>query len=101
MKYVIIGNSAAGIAAVEGIRSRDAEGEIVLISDEPHHTYGRPLISYYLLGATDRRRMQYRPEDFYRKNGVRTLFGVRAEKIDAAEKQVMLSNGEKIGYGKL
>lgn len=101
MKYVIIGNSAAGIAAVEGIRSRDAEGEIVLISDEPHHTYGRPLISYYLLGVTDRRRMQYRPEDFYRKNGVRTLFGVRAEKIDAAEKQVMLSNGEKIGYGKL
>ena len=45
-KYVIIGNSTAAIGCVEGIRSVDKTGEIVLISNEPHHTYGRPLISY-------------------------------------------------------
>ena len=33
MKYVIIGNSAAGVSAVEGIRSADAAGEIVVISE--------------------------------------------------------------------
>ena len=37
MKYVIIGNSAAGIGAVQGIREVDKDGQIVLISDEKYH----------------------------------------------------------------
>ena len=39
MKYVIIGNSAAAIGGVEGIRSRDKTGGITLVSDESHFTY--------------------------------------------------------------
>ena len=101
MKYVIIGNSAAGISAVEGIRSVDAAGEIVVISDEKFPVYGRPLISYYLLGMTDRTRMNYRPADFYEKMGVKVLYGERAEHIDVAGKQVFLKSGKKVSYDKL
>ena len=32
MKYVIIGNSAAAVGCVEGIRSLDKEGEITLLA---------------------------------------------------------------------
>lgn len=101
MKYVIIGNATAGIACVEGIRSVDTEGEITIISDEPFAAYGRPLISYYLLGATDRERMLYRPADFYEKNKVKTLLGARAEKIDVAAKKIVLRGGKEIPYDKL
>lgn len=101
MKYVIIGNSAAGIACVEGIRSADAEGEITIVSDEPFAAYGRPLISYYLLGATDRQRMLYRPADFYEKNRVRTLLGARAEKIDPAAQKIVLRGGGEVPYDRL
>lgn len=101
MKYVIIGNSAAGIACVEGIRSADAEGEIKIVSDEPFAAYGRPLISYYLLGATDRQRMLYRPADFYERNKVRTLLGARAEKIDPAAQKIVLRGGGEIPYDRL
>ena len=101
MKYVIIGNSAAGIACVEGIRSADAEGEITIVSDEPFAAYGRPLISYYLLGATDRQRMLYRPADFYERNRVRTLLGARAEKIDPAAQKIVLRGGGEIPYDRL
>lgn len=101
MKYVIIGNSAAGIACVEGIRSADAEGEITIVSDESFAAYGRPLISYYLLGATDRQRMLYRPADFYERNKVRTLLGARAEKIDPAAQKIVLRGGEEIPYDRL
>ena len=72
-RYVIIGNSAAAVGCVEGIRQVDREGPITIISDEPHHTYSRPLISYLLEGKTDRVRMQYRGADFYEKNGVTPL----------------------------
>ena len=72
-KYVIIGNSAGAIGCVEGIRRVDPQGEILLLADEPYHTYSRPLISYLLLGRTDKQRMLYRPADFYEQNQVQTL----------------------------
>ena len=52
-QYLVIGNSAAGIGAVQGIRSVDPSGQLLLLSDEPHHTYSRPLISYWLQGRVD------------------------------------------------
>ena len=68
MKYVIIGNSAAAVGCIEGIRKVDFEGEILLISDEKHFTYSRPLISYWLSGKVTDPNMSYRPADFYKKN---------------------------------
>lgn len=101
MQYVIIGNSTAAVAAAERIRQHDGKGKITMISDEPYHTYGRPLISYYLLGKTDAERMKYRPSDFYERNRIDTIFSKRVEKIDAEKKKVLLSDGKKIGYDKL
>jgi len=100
MKYVIIGNSAAGVGTVEGIRQIDKEGEITIITDENYHTYSRPLISYLLLGKTDEERMKYRDNDFYTKNNVKMLHAT-AKEIDAKSKQVILSSGEKVPYDKL
>ena len=99
--YVILGCSVAAIAAVEGIRSRDREGSILVVGEEPCKAYGRPLISYYLLGETDLAHMDYRPETFYEENDVALCLGVRAEKIDPAQKAVTLAGGEQIGYEKL
>ena len=65
MKYVIIGNSAAGIGAVQGIRELDKDGDITMISDENYHTYSRPLISYWLKGDVTEEGMKYRPNEFY------------------------------------
>ena len=45
MRYVIIGNSAAAIGCVEGLRQVDQEGPIPLISRDKYHTYSRPLSS--------------------------------------------------------
>jgi len=101
LKYVIIGNSAAGIGAVEGIRSIDKQGEITIITDESHHTYSRPLISYLLLGKVTKENMKYRDDNFYKDNKCTLLFDTVAEKIDAAEKNVILKDGKKIPYDKL
>lgn len=101
LKYVIIGNSTAAVGCIEGIRSADKTGPITVISDEPYPVYSRPLISYLLYGKTDEERMKYRPDDFYEKNGVKTLFGVKAEKIDASGKQVLLGSGESVPYDRL
>ena len=99
--YVILGCSIAAVAAIEGIRSQDKKGDILVVGEEPCKAYGRPLISYYLLGETDLPRMDYRPEAFYEENHVMLRLGVRAERIDPEEKTVTLSDGAKLGYEKL
>jgi len=101
MGYVIIGNSVAGIGAVEGIRQIDTQGEITLISSESHHTYSRPLISYLLLGKVTEEKMKYRSDSFYTDNNVSFLPGITVTKIDAEKKQVALSNGGNVPYDKL
>lgn len=92
-KYVIIGNSAAAIGAVQGIRSVDRDGSITIITDEAYHTYSRPLISYWLEGKVADDKIYYREPDFYEKNNVKVIFSVRAEKIENG--CVVLDNGEK------
>lgn len=101
MNYVIIGNSAAAIGCIEGIRQVDAQSLITVIASEPYHTYSRPLISYLLYGKTDEQRMKYRPDGYYEKMGVKAMLGRTVEKIDAKAKKVTLENGEQVPYDKL
>jgi NAD(P)H-nitrite reductase large subunit len=101
MRYVIIGNSTAGIAAVEGIRQIDKTGSIIIVSEEAHHSYSRPLISYLLLGKTDEKKMRYRDEDFYERNGCETYFSKKALRIDPSLKRLFLEGGTFLEYDKL
>ena len=100
-KYVIIGNGAAAVGAIEGIRSVDKSGEITVISRENRSVYARPLISYYLEGKTDLGRILYRPSDFYEKNSVTVLYGEEAVSVDPSGKTVSLGSGKKLGYDSL
>ena len=100
-QYVIIGNSIAAVGAIESIRRVDTEGAITVVSQEPHAVYGRPLISYWLWGKTDRERMNYRPADFYEKNGVTLLLGKTAAAIDPKAQTVSLESGEVLPYDEL
>ena len=99
--YIIIGNGAAAVGTIEGIRSVDTDSKITVISAENRHVYCRPLISYYLEGKTDKTRMLYRPEDFYAKNGVTVLYGEKAAKIDPEKKTVTLESGKELAYDSL
>ena len=99
--YVIIGNSIAAIGTIEGIRKVDTTGTITVIGNENHFVYGRPLISYMLMGKTTLEKMNYRDLSFYDDNKVETILGVEATAIDKDKKLVALSNGSTVSYKKL
>jgi nitrite reductase (NADH) large subunit len=101
MRYVIIGNSYAGVGAVEGIRDLDEEGEIIMISDEPYLAYARPLISYVLGGRVSSRNMYYRRPSFYKNNKVRLVLGKKVLQIDIARRRISLEDGEVFAYDRL
>lgn len=100
-KYVIIGNSAAGIGAIEAIREVDGEGAILLISEEPYPAYSRPLISEYLAGERDLDGILYRPRNFYERYRVQAALGKSATRLNVSEKTLERDDRQKVAYGKL
>ena len=100
-KYVIIGGSAGGIGAVEGIREVDSAGTLTVISEEAFPQYSRPMISEYVSREATLNSMEYRDDQFWKKNDVNALTGRTAIKINFPKKQVELDNGDKIDYEKL
>ena len=101
MDYVILGNSAAAVGCIEGIRAVDPVGKITVIASEKYHTYSRPLISYLLEGKTDLERMKYRPDSYYKDLGVEAKLGEKAVALKPQEHKVVLEDGQQISYDKL
>jgi NAD(P)H-nitrite reductase large subunit len=101
MRYVIVGNSAAAVGAIEAVRQHDVDNPITVVSDEPHHVYSRPLISYLLGGLVDEGHMPYRPPDFYQGHKVETRLGVEVTRVNPQEQTITLAGGEALAYDRL
>jgi NAD(P)H-nitrite reductase large subunit len=100
-RYLIIGNSAGGIAAAEAIREVDKAGSILIISDEPYPAYSRPMISEHLARGCPLEKMLYRPGDFYQRLDIQTLLGRKATRLDTAKHIAELDDGQQIIWEKL
>lgn len=96
-RIVIVGNSAAALAALESIRRLDGTCPITLIADETIPAYSRVLLPYLLCG--ERRDLSLRPPDYYRRMGVRTLLGRRALGIES--QAVVLDDGARLSFDRL
>ena len=100
-QFVIIGNSAAGIAGVEAIRSKDKESKIMVISDEDYNSYCRCLISYYLAGDVAEDKIIYRPENFYKENNIELLLNKKVVRIEPKKNKVICEDKGQLGYDSL
>jgi NAD(P)H-nitrite reductase large subunit len=103
MRIVIIGNSAAGTAAIEAIRQHDRRSSIVQLSDEAFPLYSRCLLSYYVAGTISREKLLYRGKDFHENSGVKLHAGIgfRAASLDTRRQQVECDNGTTVDYDRL
>jgi NAD(P)H-nitrite reductase large subunit len=100
-KYLIVGASAAGIGAVEAIRRVDSVGTITVITDEACSHYSRPMISDFVSGKADLKKIDCRNDDFWKSHNVEAVTGKKATALNLTEKTVQLDSGEKIAYEKL
>ncbi len=101
MRIVIIGNSAAAVGVVETIRHHDQFSEILVISEEPHLIYSRPMLSHFLAGEIDKTRLLYRGPDFYTKHSVQPVLNDRVVAIETGAHRVHTQSGRSFSYDKL
>ncbi len=99
--YVIIGNSYAGVFAIEAIRKQDKDGAITVISKEPYHAYARAAIHEYMDGIIGDRQMYYRDMNFYGHHGVTTMLGRTVTRIEPGKNRVVLDNKQTVGFDRL
>jgi nitrite reductase (NADH) large subunit len=94
MKYVIIGNGAAGIAAAEKIHKHDVTGEITILSSEKYRVYSKCLLPDFLSGQVSEDRMFIRDNDFYEKKKIKLYYNHKVLGVDFKLKQVSTGNTE-------
>ncbi len=99
-RYIIIGTGPAGISAAEAIRSLDASGDILFITDDPHGYYSRPGLAYYLTGEIPEAMLFPWNERDFQDLGARRLHA-RVLSLDLPTHQVILHTGEKVAYDRL
>jgi 3-phenylpropionate/trans-cinnamate dioxygenase ferredoxin reductase subunit len=100
--YVIVGASLAGATAAGTLRQEGADGTITLIGAEKEPPYERPPLSKaYLRGEKPFETALVRPPAFYAEQGIETIFGCRAARIDASGRFVELDNGRRVPFDRL
>jgi nitrite reductase (NADH) large subunit len=100
-QYLIIGNSAAGIAAAREIRRRDPRGRITILSDEPTFGYSRVMLPLYIAGKIGKRDMVIAQRDDYARLRINLRRGDPVESIDPKEQRVFTRKGIHFPYDQL
>jgi NAD(P)H-nitrite reductase large subunit len=100
-KQVVIGNSAAGLAAVKAIREVDRACPVTLISAEDCNAYSPVLLTYYLANQISKEDLFVVDDDFYKQHQVNLIFGVKAINLDASAQRVLLEDSSQVEYDKL
>jgi NAD(P)H-nitrite reductase large subunit len=86
MRYTIIGGSAAGVSAIEAIRSLDRTSQIELFTDEETPLYSRVLLTYYIAGT---------------ENTVTPHLGERVKTVSPDSKSIQTEDGKNHTFDKL
>ncbi len=101
MRYAIIGGSAAGVSAIEAIRSLDVTSPIELFSDEETPLYSRVLLTYYIAGALSKEQLNFRPLEFFKENNVTPHLGERVQSVSPDSKSIRTEAGKDYPFDRL
>ena len=97
--HMIVGGGLAAGKTAEALRAAGHDGEIVLISDEPHLPYERPPLSKsYLMGTSERERVFVHPQSWYAEHGIDLRLGQPVTALDSAARTLTLAAGATVRY---
>lgn len=99
--YLIIGNGIAGLSAIKEIRSKDKDGRIALVSNEPYNTYYRVRLTELISKDFTDDEILVNKDDWYEENNITEYLNRSANELDTENNRVILDDGIEIEYSKL
>lgn len=100
MDVVIIGNSAAGLSALEEFRRLDAKSRVTIISKEGFMPYSRVMLPYILRGKLPYEGMIIRDREYFERLNAQCVTAAVAS-VDSKRRMVVTGEGEEFHYDKL
>lgn len=98
-RIVVVGASAAGLAAAETLRLEGYDGVLSLVGDEQYPPYDRPPLSKQVLaGEWDAQRLPLRAADRLDALALDMRLGTAAVALDPAARTITLDNGDTLPY---
>jgi NADPH-dependent 2,4-dienoyl-CoA reductase/sulfur reductase-like enzyme len=98
-RILVVGASAAGLAAVETLRREGYDGTLTLVGEEAHAPYDRPPLSKQVLGAQwEPERLALRAQAELDGLDLDLRLGVAATALDPAARTVLLADGTQLSY---
>lgn len=100
-RFVIIGSSAAGMAAANAIRKQNSNSFIRIISKEFYPPYARIFLPKIITGEISLSDILIESEEQFRKLKIEVVSGVKVTKIDPERKILSLDDDTQLGFDKL
>lgn len=101
-RHVIVGAGHAARRAAETLRALNGDVEIVMLGDEPHAPYDRPVLSKDALTSEDGERKAFiRQHDWYAAHRIDLRLSATVIEVDRKRACVRLHDGSEIGYDRL
>ena len=101
MKYLILGNGAAGVTAAARLRELEGTAAVTIAASEDTTAYAKIMLPDYIGGKVPRAKLFIREKAFYEANRIQLLPGLKAVKVDTADRMVEFGNGRVEPYDKL
>jgi NADPH-dependent 2,4-dienoyl-CoA reductase/sulfur reductase-like enzyme len=100
--FVVVGGGLAAARAVEALRGEGFDGDVVVLTSEPHRPYERPPLSKgYLRGQEDRENIFTLGEDWYGEHDVDLRTSATAVGLDPAGHVLTLADGSQLPFAKV
>ncbi|MCF4123158.1 FAD-dependent oxidoreductase [Antribacter sp. KLBMP9083] len=100
--YVLVGGGLAVARAAEALRDEGYDGDLVVVTTEPHRPYERPPLSKgYLRGEDDRDVLFPLDEAWYGEHGVELRTSVTAVGLVPRDHKLTLSDGTTLRWSKI
>lgn len=100
-RLLILGNSAAALAALRAYRAYGGKGEVAIVSREACAAYSPVLTTYYLRGQIPEEKLFVCDAAFYDESRAERIFGPTVDGLDVAAQRVLLQDGQTIDYDRL
>src|SRR5574344_782813 len=101
MRILIIGNGIAGVNAAAAVRALSPEAEALILAEDTRPLYPRVRLPEVLSGAAKPEDITFYKDEWYAKKGIEVRLSSRVESIDRASREVLLSDGFRVGYDAL
>ena len=96
---IIIGNGICGATAALALLKKNPNGNVIMISEEPFHSYARMLLPDYIAGLIQEEKLFSYPADQF--GSIQVFLGKRVEEVRFRENAVVIEGRQKLFYENL